>query len=585
MYNRFVSNAEIAQVLEQIALILELKGNENPFRVRAYERAAANIYNLSGKLRDVYDKGGNKALQALPGIGKDLAEKIEEMLKTGKLKYLKEIEKSIPPGLLEIMDIEGMGPKRTKELWEEFYVQSLKGLKKLAESEDLRTRKGWGEKSAENILRGIEQHSKVSGRLPIPEAAPLVAEIIAALKKSGHCKQIAVAGSFRRSRDTVGDIDILATSKKPEAVMDVFCSLPQVDSVTVKGSTKSTVFLRAGLDADLRVVEDDAFGAALLYFTGSKAHNIAIRRLGIKKKLTLSEYGLYKGSAKKKGAQVAARTEEEVYKAIGLPFIPPELREDQGEIEAAQKKKLPKLVELKDVCSDLHMHSLFSDGRHSMTEMARGAKRRGLKYIAITDHASPMGMVNGIQKTKKSMQSYLKKIEEARKAVPDIHILAGVEVDILKDGSLYLPDDLLKEFDWVVAAVHQYFHETPADTTERLIKAIQNPHVHLIGHPTARLLGKRAGIEFDMEAVLKAAKKYGVAMEINTGHDRLDLNAAHLKQAKKIGVDICISSDAHTPQGLEYSFGIAQARRGWLEKKDIVNMKPWKEFEKWRKRR
>ena len=580
-----MTNAEIAQVFEQIALILDLKGNENPFRVRAYERAAVMIRNLPGNLREVYDKGGTKALQDLPGIGKDLAEKIEEMLTTGRLQYLKKVEESIPPGLLEIMDVEGMGPKRTKELWDEYHITSLEDLEKLAKSPELRTRKGWGEKSAENILRGIAQHRKVRGRLPLPEAAPLVEEILEALKKPGHCKKLAVAGSFRRSRETVGDIDILATSKDPEAVMETFCTLPQAESVTARGSGRSTVFLRAGLDADLRVVEDDAFGAALLYFTGSKDHNIHIRRLGIRKGLTLSEYGLFEGSPRRRGRRIAARTEEEVYKAIGLPFIPPELREDQGEIEAAQSRKLPKLVELKDVCSDLQMHSTFSDGTTSMVEMARAAKERGLTYIAMTDHASPMGMVKGVKKTRKSVQAYLKKIEEARKAVPGIHILAGVEVDILKDGSLFLPDELLKEFDWVVAAVHQYFHEAPEQTTARLINAMKHPLVHLIGHPTSRLLGKRAGIEFDVDAVFKAAKKYGVAMELNTGHDRLDLNASHLRRAKELGVTICISSDAHAPQGLEYSFGIAQARRGWLEKGDIVNMRPWQEFEKWRKRK
>lgn len=580
-----MTNGDIARTLERIALILELKGGENPFRIRAYERAAVSVRNMEKDLRIVYEQGGTKALQELPGIGRDLAEKIKEMLETGKLTYLKTQEKGIPAGLIAILDIEGMGPKRTRELWNAFGIRSVDDLEKLAQSDELRTRRGWGKKSAEAILRGIAQHHKVRGRLPLPQAESLARELVRNLQDCSHVQRIEVAGSVRRGKETVGDIDILATSGKPEEIMAHFCTLPQVESVTAHGRTKSTVFLRAGLDADLRIVEESAFGAALLYFTGSKDHNIRIRRLGIAKKRTLSEYGLFAGTPKNKGKRIAARTEEEVYEAIGLPYIEPELREDTGEVQAAQRRELPALVRERDVIADMQMHSVFSDGKASMTDMARAAKERGLRYIAITDHASPMGVVKGIRNTRKSVQTYLKAIAEARKQVPGIRILAGAEVDILKDGTLYLDNELLRQFDWIVATVHQYFHEPRTASTSRMIAAIRNPHVHLIGHPTARMLGRREGIAFDMDAVLQAAHEHGVAMELNASPDRLDLSAENLRRAKEKGVRICISSDAHAPQGMQYRYGILQARRAWLNKTDFINMQPWRTFNAWRTKR
>ena len=580
-----MTNADISRVFARIALILDLKGDENPFRVRAYERAAELIGNMGKSLQTVYDEGGVKGLQELPGIGFDLSSKIEEMLKTGKLAYLKEIEKKVPKGLLEVLKVEGMGPKKTKFVWEKYKVKSIADLKKLAESGKLEKLKGWGEKSVQNILRGIEQQAKVSGRLPLPVAAPLVEELLAALRKSGLCEKVEAAGSFRRRRETVGDIDILVTSKKPKRVMEFFCKLPQVDTVTSTGDTKSTVFLKAGLDADIRVVEPKAFGAALLYFTGSKDHNVHIRRMGIAKRLTLSEYGLYRGSAEKKEGLVAAESELAVYRAVGLPYIPPELREDRGEIEAALGDKLPELLEESDILSDLHMHSTFSDGDASMEDMVAAAKKKGLRYVAITDHASAMGMVKGIKRDGPTFKDYLSKIRALQKKTKDIHILAGAEVDIGKDGGLYLSDAMLKELDWIVASVHQFFHEDIASTTKRLIRAIRNPYVHTIGHPTARILGQREGITFDIDGVLKAARESGTAMELNASFERLDLCDAHLKRAKELGVKITIGSDAHGTQGIDHRFGIFQARRGWLEKSDVINALPWVKFEEWRTRR
>ncbi len=580
-----MTNADIAAVFARIALILELKGKENPFRIRAYERAATIIQNLPSDLRKTYEAGGVKALLEIPGIGQDLASKIEEMLKTGKLTFLSEIEKKVPQGLLQILEIEGIGPKRTLQLHEKFKVKSIDDLVALAASGKIEKLPGWGKKSVENLLRGIDQRSRMSGRLPLPQAWELAQGILQALKDTKLCEKIEIAGSFRRRRDTVGDLDFLATSRKPAKVMDAFCALPQVESVTSKGPTKSTVFLRAGLDADLRVVEPDVFGAALVYFTGSKDHNVAIRRIGIEKGLTVSEYGVFKGSVKHKGKRIAAAEEEDVYKAIHLPFIPPEIREDHGEIDAAKSGTLPRLLEVSDMRADLHMHTTFSDGTDSFEAMAAAAKEKGLEYIAITDHASAMGMVGGIKKTGPSLKNYLGRIRSAREKVKGIHILAGTEVDIQKDGSLYLPDDMLREFDWVIASIHQNFHETPEENTKRLVKACQNPFVHVLGHPTTRLLGKRPGIDFDIEAVLKEAKAHNVAVELNTSLERLDLQDTHLRRAKEMGVKVTLGSDAHSTRGIDFTFGIMQARRGWLTKEDVLNTLPLEEFLRVLKRR
>ncbi len=578
-----MTNAEVARIFENIALILDLKGGENPFRVRAYERAAMTIGALSKDVRSIYETEGLKGLADLPGIGMDLARKIEELLKTGKLRSFEALRKKIPPGLLDIMEVEGMGPKKTKLVWRRFRVESVEDLRKLAASGKLEKLKGWGKKSAANILRGIELRKRMGGRLPLYVAWSLAQEMADALGKTKLCRNIEIAGSLRRRRETVGDIDILVTSAEPAKIMNVFCSLPQVASVTAKGATKSTVFLKAGIDADLRVLDPTVFGAALHYFTGSKDHNIRIRKIGAQKGLTISEYGVYRGTAKKKGKLVAARTEEDIFRAVGLPWIPPELREDRGEIETAEQGKLPRLLEVENLRGDLHLHSTFSDGNASMEEMAMAARDAGLEYIAITDHASPMGMVRGIKTG--NIRDYLRRIDAVRRKVTGIHILAGTEVDILADGRLYLPDEVLRQLDWVVASVHQHFRQSREETTERLIRALGNPFVHALGHPSTRLLGEREGIDVDMDAVLREAKKRNVAIELNASPMRLDLDDVHCKRAKELGVKIVFGSDAHAPQGLDLQFGVSQARRGWLEKGDVLNTLPWKKFEAWLKKR
>ena len=572
-----MTNGDIAEAFETIGKILELQ-DANPFRIRAYARAAQTIANLSRGLSDVYDEGGLPALQEIPGIGKDLSLKIEELLTTGKLAYLEELSAAVPTGLLEMMEIEGLGPKRTRIIYEQFGVSDIPGLEALVASGKLAELKGWGETSAKNVLRGIETRKTLHERLPIHRALPVARSIVELLRESGLCGRVEIAGSLRRRKETIGDIDILATSEKVPEVMELFCAMPMVRHVLAKGETKSSVNLKLGLDADLRVVDEDVFGAALYYFTGSKEHNVHVRSLAVRKGITINEYGVFKGTAREKGTLMASRTEEDVFDAVGLPYVPPEMREDWGEVALALEGKLPRLIEEGDLKGDLHVHSDFSDGSASMEEMAAAAKAKGLEYIAVTDHASAMGMVKGIKE--ENIGDYLRRIEAARAKVPGIRILAGAEVDIEDDGSLYLPDSALKQLDWVVASVHGKFRQTREEMTARIVRAIENPFVRVLGHPTARLLGKRPPVEADMEKVLRAAKGAGVAVELNASPERLDLNDIHCKRAKELGVKIAIDSDAHHPKDLDCAVGVSQARRGWVEAADVLNALPWAAFEK-----
>lgn len=569
------TNTDIAKAFAKIAEILEIQG-ANMFRIRAYSRAAESVQGLAKDAGDIYNEGGLKAVEDVPGIGKDLALKIEEMLLHGKMTALKELEKEVPVGILEIMNVEGMGPKKTKFVWKKFDVKNVADLEKLCKSGKLTELKGWGERSVANILKGIEIMKKFGERVPIAVAMNMAEAIVAILNKSKLCKNVEIAGSLRRGRDTIGDIDILVTSEHPEEVMDIFTTMPYVQDIIVKGPTKSTVLLKSGLEADVRVLEPELFGAGLYYFTGSKEHHIETRTMAVKKGITISEYGVYKGTKEKKGKMLAAKTEKDVFESIGLPYIPPEIREGRGELEAALAGKLPVLVEAKDIKGDLHVHSNFSDGMEKMEDIAKAAKANGLEYFAFTDHASPMGMVKGIKK--ENIKQYLKMIEYVRKAVPGIKILAGTEVDILEDGSLYLPDDILKELDWVVASVHSNFKQGKEVMTKRLISAMNNPYVKMIGHPTTRLLGSRAPIEIDFEEILQAAKNRGVALEISALTERLDLDDIHAKMAKEAGVLLAISSDAHVISQLSLRYGIIQARRGWCEKGDIINTLSFEKF-------
>jgi DNA polymerase (family 10) len=572
-----MTNAEIASAFGTIAKILDLKG-ENPFRVRAYQRAEMTIGGLSQDLRDLYAAGGTGSLKDIPGIGEDLSQKIEEMIQTGKLEYLVKLEKEVPAGLFEIMQVPGMGPKKTKFVWETFQVEDIQALDALAKSGKLDDLKGWGPKSVENILKGIQTKKSLGSRMAMNVALELAESLVETLKRTKLCEKLEIAGSLRRRKETIGDIDILATSKKPEAVMEAFCTAPQVKDVIARGETKSSILLTNGIQADLRVVEADVFGAALHYFTGSKEHNIRVRSLALKKGVTISEYGVYEGTPDNKGKRIAARTEADVFKTVGLKFIEPELREDRGEVDAAAKGELPDLIVEEDLKGDLHLHSQFSDGSDTMLAMAKAALEKGFEYIALTDHASAMGMVKGIKEA--NVGEYVAAIDAVRKKVPKLRILAGTEVDIQEDGSLYLSDAALAKLEWVVASIHGKFQMERSAMTERLIRAIEHPAVTLLGHPTARLLLQRPGIEFDVEAVFAAAKKHGVALELNASVYRLDLSDVLCKKAKDMGIPICIDSDAHKAFELDYRYGISQARRAWLTKEDVLNCLSLKEFEK-----
>ncbi len=573
-----MTNAEIASIFERIGKILTLK-DENPFRIRAYDRAAMTILSLTEDLASIYKEKGTDGLMEIPGIGQDLASKIEELVNTGKLEYLEKMLKEVPPGLFDIMQIQGMGPKKTHFVWKEYKVETVADLKKLMESGKLEGVKNWGEKSIQNVLLGIQSMQSHGSRIALPVALKIAENIVMELKATKLCTNIEVAGSVRRRKESIGDIDILVSSKHPEKVMDVFCNYALVERVLGKGETKSSVQLSAGVNADLRVVDEEVFGAALHYFTGSKEHNVAVRSLGIKKGMTINEYGVHKGTAEKKGKLLASCTEEDVYKAVGLSYVPPVLREDRGEVQLAMKGELPVLIEAADLRGDLHMHSNFSDGSATMTEMAKSALDHGHEYIAITDHASPMGMVAGIKKG--NIKEYLKLIEKARKAVPGIRIFAGTEVDILDDGSLYLDDKVLAQLDWVVASIHGNFKMSREDMTNRLLRAIENPHVRLLAHPTARKLLKRDPIDFDVDKVFRAAAESGVALEVSASVDRLDLNDVLCKRAKDLGCTLIINADAHNPGELNYVYGITQAQRGWLTKADVLNTLPLKKFEAW----
>jgi len=562
-----MENPEIARIFWDISEFLELK-EDNPFKIRAYQKAAQNIESLSENIKAVYNRGGLKALEEIPGIGERIAGKIEEILKIGKLGLHERLKKEFPPQFLELVKIPGMGPKTAVMLQKKLKIDTPEKLEKAAKAGKLKGLPGMGEKKEENILKGIEQFKRHIGRFPLGTALPYVESIVAELKKLKEVDKILPSGSLRRMKETIGDIDILITSKKPEKVMDFFTKLPQVKEVLAKGSTKSTVILKNNIQADLRVVAPESFGTAAHYFTGSKQHNIRIRERGVKKGLKISEYGIFKGKKR-----IGGEKEEDVFKATGLPFIPPELRENLGEIEAAERGKLPKLITIKDIRGDFHMHTKASDGGNTIEEMAEAAKKLGYEYIAITDHSISSRIANGL--SEKELLSHCKKIDAAGKKIKGITILKGTEVDIKPDGTLDYKDSILKNLDVVIAAVHSKFGMKREEMTKRIISAMHNKYVNIIAHPTGRLLGKRDPYEIDMDKLLLEAKKTGTYIELNAYPERLDLFDFYCKKAKELGILIAIGTDAHTTSQLEtMRFGVAIGRRGWLEAKDILNSLP-----------
>lgn len=560
-----MKNQEISNIFKEIAEILEIKG-ENPFRIRAYERAARNIEAIPEDI-GVYIK--DESLKSIPGIGKDLEEKIKEIVSTGGLKYLTELKKDIPQGLIDMLNVPGIGPKTAKLLNEKLGIQDLVMLERMAHAGKIKDLPGMKEKTEENILRGIELLKRGRDRMDLKTAKDVADSFIAHLNKVKDVKKIDVAGSLRRMKDTVRDIDILVSSKKPEKVMDKFTTLPDVKDVLAKGDTKSSIVTKDGIQVDVRVIEDASYGAALMYFTGSKEHNIKLRQMAIKKGLKLSEYGIFK-----KNKRIAGKTEEDMYKTLGLPYIIPELREDRGEFQAATEGTLPNPVKVKDIKGDLHVHSKWSDGGSSIEEVVLKARALRYEYIAITDHSQGLKIAGGLDK--KKLNTKRKEIERLRKKYRDIKILFGTEVDIDSDGNLDYPDDILKEMDVVVAAVHSGFKQSKEKITGRIIKACKNKYVDMIAHPTGRLWGAREPYDIDMEEVIKAAKETSTALEINSFPQRMDLNDTNCRMAKEFGVKLVINTDAHIADQLEMMrFGVSVARRGWLEKQDVLNTLPY----------
>lgn len=560
-----VQNAEIAAMFDQAAELLEIKG-DNPFRIRAYRRAARTIESLPTSASAMLASG--EELSELPGVGEDLAGKIADIVKKGKFTLLEKLKREMPGGLAKLLEIPGMGPKRVRLLFDELGVSSLDDLRRAAKAGRLQELRGLGPKMEHSILDALAKPKTATGRFKLPVAEAEAKALLDWLARGKLCKRLVAAGSFRRRQETVGDLDILATAEAGPAVGDRLAAYENTAQVLAHGPTRTTVRLRSGLQVDLRVVADESYGAALMYFTGSKAHNIALRNLANARGWKLNEYGLFDGDRR-----IAGVSEEEIYKKLRLAFVPPELREDRGEVALAQEKALPELVSLSDIRGDLHVHSNWSDGVASIEEMAEAAQARGYAYLALTDHSRRVTVAHGL--TPERLMRQIDEIDDLNSELRGFKILKGVEVDILADGSLDLPDKILERLDIVVASVHYKF-DLPRDAqTDRVIRAMENPNVSIIGHPTGRVIGQRDAYEIDMERLLRAARACGCVMEINAAPDRLDLNDVHAHMAKMIGVKVAISTDAHSVFGLDcMRFGVDQARRGCLERDDVINTRP-----------
>ena len=565
-----MKNIELSRIFEQIAKILKIK-EENPFKIRAYEKITLVLENLPIDIETIYHQGG---LNNIPGVGTGIAKKIEEFLTTGKLEYYEKLKETIPSGVIELLDISEVGPKTAKLLYEELGVDNIDKLEKAVREHQIKDLPGMGEKSETNILRGIELYKRRKERFLLGRALPLAEEMVESLSQLKETDKISFAGSLRRKKETIGDIDILITSQNPEKIMRTFTSLPQVREILAEGPTKSSIITKDDLHIDVRVVEPISFGAALQYFTGSKAHNIKLRELALKRGLKINEYGVFEVES---GNRIAGEKEEEVYQALNLPFIPPELREDRGEIEAAQENRLPQLIEYSQIKGDLHLHTKWSDGAHTIRQMAEAAKKRGYKYIAITDHSQSLKIAGGL--TEKRLREQVEEIQKLNQELKDFTILSGIEVDIKSDGSLDFSDEILSKLDVVIAAIHSGFKQESKIITERIIKAMQNRLVNIIAHPTGRLIGYRESYQVDINEMMEVAAKTGTILEINSYPERLDLNDIYCRMAKEKGVQLAIETDAHSIDGLEFmNLGVDVARRGWLEEKDIVNTLPLNEL-------
>ena len=567
-----MDNQHIASILYKTADLLDLKG-ENFFKIRAYRIAAQTIETLAENVEVLVKQ---KRLESTPGVGEALTKKITEFIETGKIEYLERLKKEIPIGLLDFLEIPGLGPKKVATLYKNFGITTIEALKKACVEGKLRTLDGFGEITERNILRGIQLREKTSGRVLLNIAYENGQRYLQYLKEFKKIDSIHLAGSLRRMKETIGDIDILASSKHPDDVMAYFVKYPYVDRVLAQGPTKSSVLLHDTIQVDLRVVEKKHYGAALLYFTGSKEHNVSLRGLAIRKGYKLNEYGLF---TKKTNKYIAGKTEEEIYKTLGLSYIEPEMRENHGEIEAAKKHKLPNLVQERDIHGDFHIHSLWSDGIDTLETLADAAQKLGYSFMGSTDHSQSLKIANGL--SEENLQKKLLEIQKLNKKYKDFRILFGTECDIKSDGSLDYSNKILKQFDFVYAGIHTGFKMNKTEMTKRIIKGIENEHVDFFAHPTGRLIGKRDPYEVDIEQIIDTAKETGTFLEINAFPDRLDLDDIHAHSAKKLGVRFVLGTDSHSVSHLPFMrFGVATARRGWLEKKDILNTHTLKEIEK-----
>ncbi len=567
-------NKKIIEVLETVADLLAIK-NDNPFRIRAYRDAAQAVNSLSRPVIEMIDNGED--LTRLSGIGEDLAGKIETIARTGSLPLLEELEEQLPASLKDLLRIPGLGPRGVKAVHDALGITDIAGLKKAAEQGGLKDVRGFGEKTQQNILQEIKKMGSGERRMLLRDGLQISRTVTDYLKTLDGVKKVTAAGSLRRRKETIGDLDILVSCKRGTDVMAHLVKFEGVDKVIVRGKTKTTVHLKSGLSVDLRVVAHASYGAALMYFTGSRAHNIKLRKRGVKKNLKINEYGVYKGKKK-----TAGNTEKEIYQTLGLSYIPPELREDQGEIAAAEQDRLPDLVTLSDIKGDLHVHTKKTDGHNTIEEMARQARELGYDYLAITEHSKRVTVAGGL--TAEALENHVKDIEAANRRLDNIEILSGVEVDILEDGRLDLPDDILSRLDVVIGSIHYQFNLSRKKQTQRIVSAMENPYFMILGHPFGRKINDREPMDLDLDDVMSAARDNGCCLELNAFYDRLDLTDLACRQAAEKGVGVVINTDAHRLSHMAYmGFGVGQARRGWLEPKDVVNTRSLKQLKRWLK--
>ncbi len=568
-------NKEIADILNEVADYLEIKG-ENEYRINSYRNAARTILGLSESISKMAED--EKDIQSIPDIGESMAEKLIEIAQSGKLEQLEQLKKQLPESLRDIMKLEQMGPKRTKILYEKLNIESIEDLKKAAKQGKIEKLEGFGEKTTKKILKEIKQFSAKGGfeRFKLHEASEMIQPMLKYLEK--EMDNITIAGSYRRMKETVGDIDILCTGKDPEKAMQHFCDYDEVQDVLSHGKTRSSIRLRTGLQVDIRIVKKQSLGAAKLYFTGSKAHTVALRKMAKENDLKINEYGIYKEKKR-----IAGKTEKEMYRKLGLQYVEPELRENQGEIEAAKKNELPELLKLKEIKGDLHTHTKATDGKNTLKEMAEAAEEKGYEYFAVTEHSKKVTIAGGLDV--KDLEKQILEIDELNKKMNRLKIIKGIEVDILEDGTLDLPDDILKELDLVIGAIHYNMNLSKKKQTRRILKAMENQYFNILAHPTGRMINKRSGYDINMDKILKEAADKGCYLEINSHPDRIDLSDRYVRKAKDADVKLAISTDSHSIGNFNYiKYGVAQARRGWMGKNNIINTRSWQELKELLKR-